>query len=185
LLYDIIKIVNHLEKGKSMEGTVIFEIPIYRMSEKNFGNYLHDAMQKERERYIGLFGESIIPNMDILLDSKFNGKTLWRYNQRIAYIMITMTNRDIFFYFHKPIRNGRANILSDTKIYVNDGFMIGQHFRIESNWLNTDIAQELKEWLNALIRDEAKFLKGKYVDRDLFDRYIDGFNFLALHNSNI
>lgn len=168
-----------------MEGIVIFEIPIYRMSEKSFENYMHNAMQKERERHIELFGESIIPSTDKLLDLKFSGKTFWRYNQRIAYITITMTNRDIFFYFHKPIHNGGTNILSNTKTYVDDGFMVGQHFRIESGSENADIALELKEWLNALIKDEAKFLKGKYVDRDLFDRYINGFDFLVLLNTNI
>ena len=78
-----------------MNIKTIFEIPIYSMTEKSFNEKWKKIKQEEYD-YVRKGKELDLERKRILDDSNFP-MCVWKYNQIIGYIVISIQNRDIVF----------------------------------------------------------------------------------------
>jgi len=153
---------------------VLFEIPIYSMTEEVF--------RKKWEQKIMQY----LPQRDATDFKKINGfihelyrkKMLWQYNQIVGYITVNASkNNDITFSIYRPPLGRKIRYDSPNKYLMEDWMCLGYHFYAE-DYSDEDLIAEIKSWVSDMINEYAK--KPLYADTSLFDATIDCINIKKL-----
>lgn len=147
-----------------LDKILLFTIPIYSMDKEKF-----DLKWK---KFFEVQGYDKNPNFP-QLKSYFAPKTLWKYNQIIAYIEIYKSGNDIIFEIYRASQK-----VSNYKI-LKTGYSyypaVGNHFYVAAKDTNETIKEKILEMLediknscihapNAYIELEAFNLQIKYMD---------------------
>ena len=143
-----------------MNEVTLFEIPIYSMEEKEFNR----RWDKEIKKYI------YTNEQYNQIRNTFFPKNLWKYNQIIGYIVINLVKYDYgidinFEWYQSDKKLYRFN--SNEKNFVQNESLIGYQFFVDESDSNNEIKNEIREWLNDLLKDEC--LKKRYVDLSVFE----------------
>ena len=143
-----------------MNEVTLFEIPIYSMEEKEFNR----RWDKEIKKYI------YTNEQYNQIRNTFFPKNLWKYNQIIGYIVINLVKYDYgidinFEWYQSDKKLYRFN--SNEKNFVQNESLNGYHFFVDESDSNNEIKNEIREWLNDLLKDEC--LKKRYVDLSVFE----------------
>lgn len=151
-----------------MEQYTIFEIPIYSMKEKEFSkrwDKFFEKIDNEESRQ--------------LIENYYFPMNVWRYNQIIGYIVISISKNDIWFDWYQSLdenhRNKKFHYKSEKKHFIH---LIGsgiRHFRVEKEENNQEIKEKIREWLDEIL-DYYEILKRYYVDTSIFESQIKYFD---------
>ncbi len=148
---------------------IIFEIPIYSMSEQEF-NRRKDKKKKELIEWSMSLGNSEERAKEIF-SGYFHPEYIWKYNQIVGFVEIAIGLRDMSFNVQKTL-DRKMVALSKTKHFIQDMRTGGMHFPIV-NMSNEDILFEIESCLKAF----QKELSGKmclYLDTfDVVKKHID------------
>lgn len=109
--------------------------------------------------------------------------TVWKYNQIIGYIVISISKYDVWFdcylTLNKYYSKKRFVFNSKNKNFMHD-IGLSHHFRVEKEDDNDKIIQELNNKLSELIEDEL--LKKYYVDINVFKKQSEYINVRQVMN---
>ncbi len=157
-----------------MRQVKIFEIPIYSMKEDIFNNRWKNYFQNN-------FSNVDKEIMESIKDVYFP-MNVWKYNQIVGYITISISKNDIWFDLYSSI-NKKFQFKSKMKQFIQDTNLLGWHFRVEENQDNDFIKNNIIKWLNNLIKE--KEFKNRYVDLSVFNQQIQFINIRdAIDNFN-
>lgn len=153
-----------------MEQKTLFEIPIYSMSEKEFNKRWAKQKQNLYDTYIS-HGHSDEDTRYYV--SKFSfPRCLWKYNQIIGYIKISVSKHDVWFDIYCSLdKTYYAD--SKKKHFIEDMHANGTHFYL-SNPQDKEIKEKIFEWLKAIEKDHLR--KSFYVDYSTFKNIIEYVN---------
>ena len=141
-----------------MVQKILFEIPIYSMSEAEFKKRLDKRNKKIKEK----FGEQV---MKRLLASNYP-ENVWKYNQIVGYVVVSVSKEDVNFEIHKSLCK-KFFAESKTKKFIQNIQANGLHFSVD-NKNDVEIHEE--------IRDELKFIEKNYIRKGMFIDYATFFN---------
>jgi len=143
---------------------VLFEIPIYKLSENKYRDKwrttlaklatLYRNTEQERKKYIS----------DMM--SLKHPSNIWEYNQIIGYIKIYLWHSDMHFGLYLCNKK-RFSFNSCKKDFIEDVTPSGSHFFIDSKFSNQNIIDNMNEELRLLIKYEIK--KNWYVDLKIYN----------------
>lgn len=150
-----------------MEEKTLFEIPIYSMSEKEFDKRWNKKRDQLFEEFIahGHTPESAKQGVSNCLYPRW----LWKYNQIVGYIIISVTDSDVLFGIHCSM-DERYYADSKQKHFIEDWACVGTHFYAAEK-TDAYIKQEIRVWLKSI---ETDHLHGKFhVDYSTFNNIFD------------
>ncbi|MGJ0847810.1 hypothetical protein ACR77J_14055 [Tissierella praeacuta] len=156
-----------------MREIKIFEIPIYSKSYEKYHEQLNRKKYKEIIEPMRKNGSKEL-DINFAVGKAYGSYKLWEFNQRKGYIIIKLRKNDILFELY--ICRKSIHAISKTRYILQYEPSLGEHFRIEEFVSNGDIANEIRKRLDELIIE--KKLKRFYIDRQLFDLFIDEFDFI-------
>lgn len=150
-----------------MQKKILFEIPIYSMSENEF-----DKRWKKIKDYLySIFidgGHTEDDAKFFVLQSCFP-KCVWKYNQIIGYIRVSVSKHDVWLDIYRSL-DKRYYAKSKHKHFIQNTPTNGTHFYV-SNPTNEYIKQNIHEWLEEI---EKNYLKKRfYVDYSIFNNIIE------------
>ena len=145
-----------------MTEILLFEIPVYPWSKEEFDKKWKIKNSKLVEE-MTQHGHSNEDAEKISSQLSFPNR-LWRYNQIVGYITITVTKQDVFFDLYCTM-DKRFYFDTKTKHFIQNMGMLGTHFPIDAK-TNAEIKIEIQKWLK-IIQNER--LKRFYVDYSVFD----------------
>lgn len=160
-----------------MEEKILFEIPIYSMSKEEFIR----RWQEKKKKFFQEFSNHGHNEDDTrwYWERLHSPRYIWKYNQIIGYIVISVTRQDVNF-----------NIFCSTdKIYYADSKQ--KHFII--NWTTNGtriyardksdeyIKNEVKIWLKSIEKEHLH--SRRYVDYTVFNNIIDLINIKCIMES--
>ena len=150
-----------------MKGKTIFEIPIYSISKDEFESRWKI---KKETLYKGFIEHgNTAENARRGVSDCFYPRWLWKYNQIVGYIEISVTRCDVNFDLYCSM-DRQYRIDSKSRHYIEDWSINGVHFRIEGK-TNLEIREDMRTWL-CYIQDEH--LHGRfYMDYSVFDGVVD------------
>ena len=136
-----------------MEEKTLFEIPIYSMSETDFNN----RWKKKKERLIQIFleRENTRENALKYLPILIKDKDIWKYNQIIGYIKISVTRQEVRFKVYKPINATQYRIDRTSRYVIKELLNTGLHF-YAIPLTEEEIKLKIREYLQSI---ERKYLK--------------------------
>ena len=94
---------------------------------------------------------------------------VWKYNQIIGFIRISVSKRDIWFDIYRSLDNVYY-AQSKSKHFIQNVHANGTHFYV-SNLSNEYIKQNILEWLRGIEREYLE--KRFYVDYSVFHNLFD------------
>lgn len=150
-----------------MREKVLFEIPIYAMSEELFNKRWKEKKEKLYEEFIssGLTKEEAEQGVS----SCYYPKWLWQYNQIIGFIKISVNATDVIFDVFCSM-DKKYYIDSRQKHFIEDLRCNGTHFYAIGKAEKT-IKKEIREWLKIIETEHLK--KQFYVDYSTFNNIFD------------
>ncbi len=146
-----------------MDEITLFEIPIYSMSEKTFdkrwnkkkSNLLNEFVSNGWKEY----------DADHVIHNLFYPKPIWKYNQIVGFIVISITDTDVLLDVYCTM-DKKIHFDSKIKHSIINWSVNGTHF-YAVNKSEEEIKQETLEMLSMI---EAEFFNpGFHVDRSVFD----------------
>ena len=150
-----------------MNEKTIFEIPIYSMSKDKFESRWKIKKETLYKDFVGHGHTAESARRGVI--NCFYPRWLWKYNQIVGYINISVTRYDVNFALYCSM-DRQYRIDSKSRHYIEDWSINGAHFRIEEK-TNLDIREEIRTWLR-YIHDEH--LSGRfYIDYSVFDGVVD------------
>lgn len=153
-----------------MKQKTLFEIPIYAMSEKEFNKRWDKKKSKTYEEFIkhGHTEESARKG----ISSLYFPKCVWKYNQIIGFIQISISRCDIWFDIYLSL-DKVYYADSKQKHFIQDIHTNGTHF-YTSGKSDDDIKESIGEWLKAIEKDHLR--DSFYVDYSTYNNIIDYVN---------
>lgn len=161
------------------EKIVLFEIPIYKMSEQKHREKwlttlsksakLYRRTKEEQEKYVG----------DMMYFK--NPQNIWKYNQIIGYIKIYLWHNDMCFALYL-CKKKRLRFDSFKKDFIEDVTPSGSRFFIDSKFSNQDIIDKMNERLNLLIKYRLK--KSWYIDFKIYNFLHKEINYIRIIQEN-
>lgn len=131
---------------------IIFEIPIYSMSEKEF-NRRWDKRKKFLTEYFMEHGGDDEERAEIIYTGYYP-QYVWKYNQIVGFVEIAVAPRDISFNIYKTL-DKKMVAISKTKHFIQNLHSISKHFPIEKK-SNAEIVKEIDGWLESIERELPK-----------------------------
>lgn len=150
-----------------MEEKTLFEIPIYSMSEGKF----NVRWRKKRKQLFDKFMSSGHTKESALqgVDHCYYPQWLWRYNQIIGYIKVSVTRLDVLLDLY-CIMCDRLYVDSSKKQYIVDWYPNGTHFNVVGK-TNDEIKQGIRCLLQSIEKDH---LNGRYyIDYTTFNNIFE------------
>lgn len=132
---------------------IIFEIPIYSMSENEF-NRRWDKKKKFLAEYFMEYGENSEERANEIMHTCYYPQYVWKYNQIIGFVEIAVAPRDISFNIYKTL-DKKMVAVSKTKHFIQNLHIISKHFPIEKK-SNEEIVREIDGWLDSIARELPK-----------------------------
>ena len=128
----------------------VCEIPVYSMSEEEFENYFYDNSLKDYEEH---------PDFEMLKQAN-RIDSIWRFNQIIGYITVSVEKQDIVFEVYKNTK--KVFPLSSKKNPMQCQYLNGFHFRA-SGLSNDEIANRINYYIEQIGKE---FFNGRYIDKE-------------------
>lgn len=158
------------------EKKLIYEIPVYSVSEEEF----IEKWDKRKTKIIRSFMEHGHKEESANQGFKdcYYPQYLWKYNQIVGYINISVTNQDVDFKLFCTLdKNIRA--ISSKKHFIQDWRINGMHFYA----LHKDNGF-LRENIKSLLQEvKAMLPKRYYVDDSSFRNTIDCMDIMIIMES--
>lgn len=154
-----------------MNEKTLFEIPIYTMSASKFNKRWDIKQAKLYNEFLrrGNTEQRIHEILRIL----WHPKCIWKYNQIIGYIVLSVTASDVLFDLYCSL-DKKFYADSKTKHFIQSWAMGGTHFYAE-NKTEDDIKREILCWLSFI---EKEHLKSRfYID---YSTFYNVFNFINI-----
>ena len=153
-----------------MEKKTLFEIPIYAMCEKEFNK----RWKKRKDSLYDMFisGGNTEDKARLYVSDSCFPRCLWKYNQIIGYIRISVSNHDVWFDIYRSL-DKIYYADSKQKHFIEDIHANGTHFYV-SNPTDECIKKDIRDWLKSIEKNHLK--KRFYVDYTTFDNifeYVD------------
>jgi hypothetical protein len=145
-----------------MSEKLVFEIPVYALSEKAYNRKL-DLERKKHKQSLMISGRTEAEAEEILRSYPLQMPT-WKYNQIVGYIAILATKQDVLFELYCT-NVQRIRTFSKVKHDIHNWHMIGTHF-YAANMTDSEIKSEVRKWLPMIEKDH---LKRFHVDYSVFD----------------
>lgn len=150
-----------------METKTLFEIPIYSMSEKEFDMRWKKKKDNLYKEFIS--HGSTKENAKLYVSDNCFPRCLWRYNQIVGFIRISVSRHDVWFDIYRSL-DKVYYADSKQKHFIQDIHANGTHFYV-SNYSDTSIKSTIKEWLKSIEKDHLR--KGFFVDYSTFNNIFD------------
>ncbi len=145
----------------------LFEIPGYAMDK--------DTLMKRYDKYCENYRrESVLleaseETIRRCIEIEAYPQRLWQYNHIVGYIMIGINGQDIDFKVYLPIPKIEKYFWkSKKKNFLYDIRANGAYCRIEKNYTNDYIQQEIEKTLQSIIKEHVP--NNYYVDLECFIR---------------
>lgn len=138
----------------------IFEIPIYSMRKEVFDDRWNQKLLSESK-----YTPSLVPTIKSIYFPQY----IWKYNQIIGYIIISVTKDSVWFDIHLSIKQ-KIRYDSSKKPLIYDTCSNGTHFYAH-NLENNEIRAEIMKWLQSIKNDFLK--KTFFVDYSSFNNIIN------------
>lgn len=145
-----------------MTEKLVFEIPVYALSEKAYNRKL-DIDRKKHKQSLMESGKTESEAEGIILSSPLR-RPMWRYNQIVGYIAIWVTKQDVLFEVYCT-HDKKIRTFSKVKHDIHNWHVIGTHF-YAANMTDLEIRCEIREWLSMIEKDHIKRF---HVDYSMFD----------------
>ncbi len=160
-----------------MEQKTLFEIPIYAMSEKEFNKRWNKKKAELYDMFIssGHSDESAKSGIKMLCFPRY----LWKYNQIIGYIRISISIHDIWFDVYRSL-DKIYYADSRQKHFIENIHANGTHFYV-SKQSDEEIKREIREMLKEIEKEHLR--KNFYVDYSTFDNILEYVNIQEIMNS--
>lgn len=151
-----------------MKEKILFEIPVYSMSEEVFSkrwdkhkkNFYNDFLKNNSE-----------DNTRRIYEKLFFPRFLWCYNQIVGYIVIATSGLDIELKLFMGVEK-KTRYDTVKKNFMKDDGMLGSHRYTE--FMNDN---EIKEELDDMILDIKEMLSSRfYVDETVYKNIIQYIN---------
>lgn len=153
-----------------MEKKTLFEIPIYSMSEKEFNK----RWKKRKDFLYDMFinGGNTESDAKLFVSDSCFPKCVWKYNQIIGFIRISVSRRDVWFDIYRSLdKIYYAN--SKNKHFIRYTPTNDTHFYV-SALIDEQIKQNIRKQLKSIEKYHLK--KNFYVDYSTFNNifeYVD------------
>ncbi len=160
-----------------METKVLFEIPVYSVSNEKHQDY----WEKQRET-LDILGKAQGRSKDEIENGKyylFRPRSLWKYNKIIGYIEIRIGRDDIEAKVYKVMHIKRYQMVSDKRYYLEEIQSVGNHRRIYKK-SNTEIEAEIRILLDEVSKH---YFSGMYIDHETFDNISNTIDYNAIIES--
>lgn len=154
---------------------VLFEIPIYSMTEKEFNKRWEKKLQKDLERMKPSDKEKAKKQLMQLYYPQY----VWRFNQIIGYIKLSVTKRDVLFNIYLA-KDQRFYAVSKRKKFIEDTRSHGLRFYVgdkSDEEIKAEIYRQLKNIKNERIR------RSFYIDYSVFNNIINYLNIKKIIDS--
>lgn len=132
---------------------IVFEIPIYSMSEKEF-NRRWDKRKKFLTEYFTEYGRNSEEQAKEIICSNYYPQYVWKYNQIVGFVEIAVAPRDIAFNVYKTL-DKKMVAVSKTKHFIQNIYSISKHFPIGKK-SNEEIVREIDRWIESIARELPK-----------------------------
>lgn len=153
-----------------MKSKVIFEIPIYSIKEDKFYQKWKDYKEKCKKRFLEHNDE--LGDYELWFDRSNFPKYVWKYNQIIGYIQISIKEKDIIFDLWLS-KDKRYTYNTTKKHFIEYIPTNGLHFFV-NNMKDKEIKVEINKFLKII---ESDFIKeNMYLDRTIYDNLINIIN---------
>ncbi len=161
---------------KVMGNKKIFELPVYSMKESEFNSKWKERKDELYNSFIS-HGHTHKSACDGLY--LFFPEDIWKYNQIIGYIVISVNSRDVIFdLFLTTDKNIHA--VSRTKHFIMDTKVNGLHFYAK-NKNDRVIHTEIRKWLSMIYKE---YLTPRmYVDYSTFNNLFECVDIKKIMNS--
>lgn len=169
--------LRYIDDTKTMMGhgvvTVICEIPIYGTSQDKYNEYWHNKADEHVQHSL-----TISPNRTDInqLREVILRNAIWKYNQIIGFIRISVGTQDINFEDFHSFKRYQRDSNAKHLIEFNRDF----HFYTGNMKTNAEIISNIKKHMNLYIRDIRKRHPKFYVDTSAFDNIIDYIDIKAI-----
>lgn len=160
-----------------MEQKTLFEIPIYSMSEKEFNK----RWKKKKDFLYNMFVShgTTEENARLYVSDSCFPHCLWKYNQIIGYIRISVDIHDVWFDVYRSL-DKIYYADSKQKHFIEDIHANGTHFYV-SKQSNEEIKQGIREMLKSIEKEHLR--KNFYVDYSTFDNIFEYINIQEIMKS--
>lgn len=160
-----------------MEKKTLFEIPIYSMSEKEFNK----RWKKRKDFLYDMFikGGHSEENARLYVSDSCFPKCVWKYNQIIGFIRVSISKHDVWFDIYRSLDN---IYYADSKYkhFIQDIHANETHFYV-SNPTNENIKQNIREWLKGI--EKSHLEKRFFVDYSTFNNIFENVDIAQIMKS--
>lgn len=132
---------------------IVFEIPIYSMSEKEFSRRW-DKKKKFLAEYFMEYGENSEERTNEIIHTCYYPQYVWKYNQIVGFVEIAVAPRDISFNIQRTL-DKKMVAVSKTKHFIQNLHSISKHFAIGKK-SNEEIVREIDSWLESIAQELPK-----------------------------
>ena len=159
-----------------MKSIIIYEITINKKNELSFNKKWDKEIKKRIKEFVDNGHTS--SEASKIINQIYYPKTLWKYNQIIGYITISISKQDVIFDLYKSI-NKRYIYKSSKKHFIINQNLNGVHFNIVDRD-NIFIKSKIKEFLELIYKTS---LSKYYLDYTTFNNTIDFLDIKKIVNS--
>ena len=159
--------------GVTLDGKTLFELPIYRLSEKEY--------YQEFKKY---YDKNKISNENPKIEEKLKEKSFkkfggqWKYNEIIGYLRFYLLGNDIRCYSYKTDVNKIVRTRRKIFIPIDDTL---RKITIRELYDNETIKSKIKEMVTDC--EESLNSKKRYLDTEIFENLIDHMDWKSLIKS--
>lgn len=157
---------------------IVFEIPIYSMSEKEF-NRRWNKRKVFLTEYFMEHGGSSEERAEIIYTGHYP-QYVWKYNQIVGFVEIAVAPRDISFNIYKTL-DKKMVAVSKTKHFIQNLCSGGKHFTVGKK-SNDEIVKEIDSWLRSIEQELPRKMCLFLDTYDTVKHYID---FVGIKNDII
>lgn len=161
-----------------MHKMSLFDIPIYSMPEKEFDRRWRKAKEKLRNQILSAGYPNDIRVERLIKHISFP-RDVWRYNQIIGCIRLSITKQDVLFEIWLT-NNERYHADSRIKKFLAYNPTLGTHFYVEDK-TDEEIKKEIDRFLEKIRKTHIK--KRFYVDFSIFNNVINHVNIREIIDS--
>jgi hypothetical protein len=157
-----------------MNEKVIFEIPIYPYSEKEF-----EKRWRPTNDWFKALNQRDYERTGKYTPCWYFPQNVWKYNQINGYIVVSVTFTDVAFYLYL-CNKSRFIFKSTKKNFMQYYPILGLHF-YALKMTELEIIQRTREMLSEIVRENIEH--SYYIDYTVFDNIINQINIKMIMNT--
>lgn len=144
-----------------MNRLILFDIPIYSMTEKEYKNRCYKYIEKYA-------CETTPDNYELFyshLENSCYKSRPWKYNQIVGYIIISFKDGSIWFDEYRT-SDKRIRAIGNAKHIIQNMMLNGYHFYLRNNMDNNEIKNEMIKWIEDIEKNTIN--KPLWLDKNMF-----------------